>query len=94
MSEPVTPWTGAKVHWLPVDDPKHTEVLGYRVSTKAGRSNWDALNWDKWWLDFSAHGHIFSHPDCVYFHVKCKDDDPGSFNAGQSKPTLSSRGKR
>lgn len=74
---PIVPWNGHKSHWLPVDDPKHTEVLGYRVSTKAGAGLWDELDWCNWWLDGTTEGHIFSHANCDYFHVECKDKDDG-----------------
>jgi hypothetical protein len=64
-------------HWLPVDHPKHTEVLGYRVSTKWGKSNWDQLDWDNWWLNWTDEAHIFSQANSLYFHVECKDKEEG-----------------
>lgn len=66
-----------QTYFLPVDDPRHTEVLGYRVSTKSGRHLWDELDWNNWWFDYSVDGHIFSSPDCEYFHVECKDKNEG-----------------
>lgn len=60
-------------HWLPVDNPKHTEVLGYRVSSR-GRGLWDDLDWGSWWLDYSCEWNLFSHARCMYFHVSVKAD--------------------
>lgn len=64
-----------KSHWLPIDNPKHTEVLGYRVSTVHGKWLWDALDWESWWLD-GPESHLFNAGG-RYFHVECKDKDEG-----------------
>lgn len=62
-------------HWLAVEDPRHTEVLGKRVSSRRGELNWMQLDWGNWWIDgpnahpFNAGGH--------YFHVECKDKEEG-----------------
>lgn len=62
-----------RTHHLPVDNPRHTEVLGSRVSTANGKWQWDILDWSDWWIDHSSEGHLFSHPNCDYFHVKVRD---------------------
>jgi hypothetical protein len=72
--EAVKPFVFSKSHWLPIDNPRHTEVLGYRVSTKHGKWQWDILDWSEWWLDGTTEGHIFSAPNSAYFHVKVRDD--------------------
>jgi hypothetical protein len=57
-----------KSHWLPVDNPKHTEVLGSRVSGKYGRHSWDELDWSNWWMD-GPERHMFNGGGGMYFHV-------------------------
>lgn len=66
-----------RTHWLPVDNPKHTEVLGSRVTTKYGKYNWDRLDWKNWWPDGPG-AHIFNSGGS-YFHVQVKKggDDEG-----------------
>lgn len=59
---------------LPIDNPKHTEVLGSRVSTFYGKRSWDILDWGEWWIDSTTDGHLFSAPNNSYFHVKVRDD--------------------
>lgn len=66
-----------RTHHLPVDDPRHTEVLGYHVSSKVGKSLWQQLDWDNWWVDHGGDGHLFSAANSDYFHVECKDKDEG-----------------
>ena len=63
-------------HWLPVDDPRHTEVLGGHCTTKDGKLAWDRLDWAEWWLD-GPEPHLFN-PGGSYFHVPVKDtpNDP------------------
>lgn len=62
-----------------VDDPRHTEVLGYRVST-TGKKLWASLDWSDWWIDHSSEGHMFSHAECMYFHVKTKNKYRGKWD--------------
>lgn len=64
-----------RTYWLPVNEPKHTEVLGYRVSTEHGKHLWDELDWDNWWPDGPG-AHLFNSGG-MYFHVECKDKDEG-----------------
>lgn len=59
-----------RCHRLPVDNPRHTEVLGERVSTAVGKSHWDQLDWNHWRIDHATEGHIFGHASCAYFHVR------------------------
>lgn len=63
-------------HFLPVSDPRHTEVLGYRVSTKHGKLLWEQLDWSNWWID-GPEAHLFNHGGCHYFHVITKPEREG-----------------
>lgn len=66
-----SPWKGKYKSWqLPVDDPRHTEVLGSHCTTKHGKWNWDELDWSEWCID-GPDRHIFN-PGGLYFHVRCK----------------------
>lgn len=62
-------------YWLPVEHPRHTEVLGSRVSSKYGELNWMQLDWGAWWIDGPA-PHLFNAGG-NYFHVECKDKEEG-----------------
>jgi len=55
---------------LPVDHPKHTEVLGERCSTRHGKRLWGKLDWKNWWID-GPEPHIFNAGGS-YFHVSTK----------------------
>jgi hypothetical protein len=69
-----------RIYHLPVDNPKHTEVLGYHCTTPAGKGQWDQLDWRDWWIDYSGEGHLFSHPCCMYFHVRTKNKYRGRWD--------------
>jgi hypothetical protein len=54
-----------KAHWLPVDDPRHSSVLGYHAST-TGKELWKKIDLANWWSDGTA--------DWTYLHVPCRKD--------------------
>src|SRR5688572_23305378 len=65
-------------YWkFPVDDPRHTEVLGYNVNTPQGKALWDELDWSEWRLD-GPEPSLFSSGG-LYFHVRVKwsEEDDG-----------------
>lgn len=64
-----------KVSHLPVDNPRHTEVLGYPCFGRVGRSLWKKLDWSRWFIDYTEEGHYFSSPRCMYFHVHVTEED-------------------
>lgn len=65
-------------YWLPVDDPRHTEVLGYHVSTKTGKEQWDQLDWRWWWID-GPEPHLFNVGG-YYLHVRTKNKYRGKWD--------------
>lgn len=51
MSDDLNTWKDDnRSHWLAVDNPRHTSVLGYRASSN-GAGLWKELDWRWWWID-------------------------------------------
>lgn len=59
---------------LPVDDPRHTEVLGYHCTTTQGKSLYKQLDWKNWTMD-GPEAHLFNAGG-YYFRVRTKHKDP------------------
>lgn len=57
---------------LRIDNPQHTEVLGYRCNTQQGRKLWRELDWTRWLID-GPDPNWLSHGG-LYFHVGVKSD--------------------
>lgn len=54
-----------KSHWLPVDDPKNTTVLGH-LASGAGKGLWQKIDLSNWWADGTERW--------TYLHVECRKD--------------------
>jgi hypothetical protein len=74
------PFDFGRIYNLRVDNPRHTEVLGYHCSTPAGMDQWKQLDWRDWWIDHSSEGHLFSNADCMYFHVRTRNKYRGKWD--------------